>query len=226
MLAQCVPVNRKTSGPFSLVGTMGTVVQGASAAAVTPTFGTGESRTAGNLLVLWVTGKGAATLPAAPSGWFVAEQWPGSTTSSSIFFKTAAGSDANPTVAGVTSVNLSARVGEFSGFGSAPYFFRGSGANGATSAIVATNGLADTQTGALVVYGAAVSFSTALANTLGAGTLNNGSVAETNNNANTGGNHYAYGWGTTTSNSSADSLSYAFTTSGTTDVALAAATFL
>jgi len=53
----------------ALVGTIGTKVQGTAGAAVSPGWGAGENRTAGNLLVLFVGVTGTATPPTAPVGW-------------------------------------------------------------------------------------------------------------------------------------------------------------
>ena len=54
---------------IALVGTAGVVSTGTAGAAVTPVFGTGETRVAGNLLILAVLVTGSGTLPGIPAGW-------------------------------------------------------------------------------------------------------------------------------------------------------------
>lgn len=59
---------------FARVGTIGTAVQGAAGAGVSPGWGTGQNRTAGNLLILCVSVAQTATLPTTPSGWTIAAE--------------------------------------------------------------------------------------------------------------------------------------------------------
>jgi hypothetical protein len=77
-----------------LVGTAGAISLGAANTAVTPSWGSGENRVAGNLLVEWVNVHGTATLPSAPNGWSIAKQQAGTLCSASIFYKQAVGGDA------------------------------------------------------------------------------------------------------------------------------------
>src|SRR5947208_10797726 len=100
---------------YALVGTAGVVSTGTAGAAVTPAYGTGENRTANNLLILTVLTTGSATLPATPAGWSVAKQQAGTSCSASIFYKIAAGADAAPTVALIASAIHNAQLQEFTG---------------------------------------------------------------------------------------------------------------
>lgn len=100
---------------FARVGTIGTAVQGAAGAGVSPGWGTGQNRTAGNLLILCVSVARTATLPTTPSGWTVAAQVAGSLSSATVYCKIAAGSDAAPSVSGITSGVIAAQLCEYSG---------------------------------------------------------------------------------------------------------------
>lgn len=122
---------------FALVGSAGAASQGAANTAVTPAWGAGESRTAGNLLLLWVSGTGAATVPGTPSGWTQAVARGGTSCSATIFYKIAAGSDAAPTVGAVASVVWAAHLEEWSGGSGAQD--RSSSNAGTTSPLTATN---------------------------------------------------------------------------------------
>ena len=93
---------------YALVGTLApTVVTSPSPArAASPTWGVGQNRTAGNLLLCWVSGAVELTTltyvaPATPSGWTKAIQSDngGNQPVAAIFFKIATGADAAPTFA-------------------------------------------------------------------------------------------------------------------------------
>ena len=215
----------------ALVGSKGAVSTSASGGSVTPAWGTSENRTAGNLLILWVAGYETGTLPSAPSGWSVNanSQKAGSDgqCSISVFYKIAAGSDAAPTVAGVASTILVAQLAEYSGNVTSAVIDRNpAGVTGITSPRVVTAGTADTFPKELVIVAAAVHKDTAATNAAGAHTLNNGaSASSTNNNGTSTTTHYDFAHGITTGKGSADSDSYAFTTTFVDDTALVLASF-
>lgn len=204
----------------ALVGSKGTVSTGSSGGSVSPSFGAGENRTAGNLLVLWVAGFGTATLPTAPSGWSqVRAQGSGGKCSASVFYKVADGTEASSiTVSGVTSTVLSAQLAEFSGTITVAVADRSAGASGTTSPKAATNAAVDKFPKELVIALAAMHNASNATNTGAAHTLNNGaSTNSTNNNATSTTNHYDFAHGITTGNGSADSDSYAWVDTVTDD---------
>jgi len=100
---------------FALVGSYGTPSQGAAAAAVTPAYGAGSSRTAGNLLVLRFAVTGTTTAPTVTAGWTPAGSGSGNSCYVAIYYKIAAGGDAAPTVNGVASGVIAAQLAEYSG---------------------------------------------------------------------------------------------------------------
>src|SRR6059058_1044154 len=100
----------------ALVGAMGAVSTGAASAAVTPAFDAGAARTAGNLLVCFVSGNNGTTIPSTPAGWSNAgTPLFSNVLSAAIFYKAAAGGDAAPTIAAQTSAVWNVRLAEFSG---------------------------------------------------------------------------------------------------------------
>lgn len=217
---------------WSLVGSAGTAVQGASAAAITPTFG--QTTTAGNLLVLMVAGISTTTgddaLPAAPSGWFIAKQIAAAgNCDCSLFFKTAAGSDGNPTVAGLTGQLLAGQLAEFhwSVAGLVPVPDQTSSAVGVAGAtLTATNGTADAQAGDLVIVVGGVEYGTAATKT-NTHAINNGATTNLigNNNATSSREHYTFSWGITTGNSGATSDVFTIVTTTAAHEALVLASF-
>ena len=210
---------------YALVGSVGAVSQGSSGAAVTPAWGTGESRTANNLLILWVDGQGSATLPSAPANWSIGIQKAGTSCSASVFYKVAAGGDAAPTVGAVTSTVLTAQLAEFSGNATSSPLDKTGTAAGTTSTQVATAGAADTAGGELVVYATGALYSLAATKTL-SNSLNNGATAHnTTNNSTSTVNHYDLGYGITTGNSAADADTFSFTTQRITGAVVALASF-
>lgn len=210
---------------FALVGAVGAVSTGTAGAAVTPAYGAGSSRTANNLLILHVLSTGSATLPAAPAGWSIAKQQAGTSCSASIFYKLAAGADAAPTVALVTSAIHNARLSEFSGGVTATPLDQTAGVAGITTPLVATAGAADVGVGDLVIGCGGAINSAARANTM-THTINNGVVdTETSNGATSTVSHYDFTYGTTTGKAAADSDSFAFVTTQLTGAVLALASF-
>lgn len=201
----------------ALVGTIGAVSTAVVNTAVTPAWGTGESRTAGNLLICWVAGNQVATFPTLPTGWSLGDQEATSppVASSTVLYKIAAGADAAPTIAAVANVSWSVQLGEFSGLApSTPVDQDGVASANAISPVVATSGAADAALGELVIACAAILLSGSFLTIAAAHTLNNGaSAVSTNNNSTSTVSHYNFAYGFTTGNSVADSDSFAFTAS-------------
>ena len=210
---------------YALVGTIGTVSVGAAGAAVTPAWGASESRTANNLLILQVAGDGSTTLPAAPAGWSIAKQVAGGSNSSSIFYKIAAGSDAAPTVAGISSDVLSCRLAEFSGNATTSPVDQTGSATATSTPQTPTCGAVDAAAGELVLVTGNARYSLAATKTL-SNTLNNGATSNNaNNNSTSTVSHYDMCWGITTGNSAADASTFAFTSNRISAVAVVIASF-
>lgn len=199
--------------PAPLVGTAG-VLSGFSGinTALTLAWGTGETCTAGNLLLCWVFGAPQPTLPAAPTGWSIAKQQAGDNCSISLFYKIATGGDAAPTIAAIAATNMQGQLAEFVCSAPLPVLDQVASAASLTSPITVTTPAVDIASGDLMVFCSAVHYSTSQTDTL-TNTLNNGATAnETNSNSAVAGNHVDFGWGVTTGNSTADSTSFAFPT--------------
>ena len=208
---------------IALVGSVGAVSVGTSGAAVTPAWGTSENRTAGNLLLLHVAVTGSATLPTTPSGWSVGITRAGTSCSAAVFYKKAAGADAAPTVAAITSGIINARLSEFSG--TAIGLTLTSVASGTTSPQKATNASADPANGSLMVSTMALLRSSASTLATDTATYTNATATSTSNSATSTASHYNFGYGLTTAHASANADSQAFTTTSVTGVAVALATF-
>jgi hypothetical protein len=211
---------------YALIGTIGAVSQGAASAAVTPAWGTGESRTAGNLLICWVSGTAVATLPTTPSGWTIAKQQAGTSCSVTIYYKVAAGSDAAPTIAAATSGVWAVQLAEFSG-GTASPMDQSGAVIGITNPLTATATAADADSGNLVIACDAQFYGMAATHTYTGLIFNNGATAVvTNNSAVSTANNYCNAYGLqTTSNSSADTFSLNAVTTQLTGGALVLASF-
>lgn len=212
---------------FALVGSAGAATQNAVGVAVTPAWGTSENRTAGNLLVLWASVTGIATLPTTPSGWTIAKQVAGTSCSATVYYRIATGADATPTVAAITSGVIAAQLAEFSGNHASPFDQSGS-ATGISSPVTATFGAADVETGALVVACGADFRSVARTpNDTWTGT-NWTATAAGNNNGTSSVNHYsnAYSLATTGSASADTAVMTASVTTSLTGLAVAAVSFV
>jgi len=210
----------------ALVGTAAAVSTGAAGAAVTPAWGTGQNRTANNTLICCVAVTGTATLPATPSGWGVMRQNAGTSCSATIFSKLAAGADAAPTIAAITSGTINAQLGEYSGLlQQQASGDQSAAAQGTSTPIVATCGAVDAAVGELVVGCGVAINSSARANTM-SHTINNcaGDV-ETSNGATSTVSHYCFTQGATTSRAAATSDSFAFQTTQLTGATVVVATF-
>lgn len=211
---------------WALVGTIGTATQGAAGATVSPSWGTSENRTNGNLLVAFVACTQVQTFPATPTDWYVISQVQTGTTSSvSIFGKAATGSDAAPTFAAPTgSAIVSAQLAEYSGVISGQPDKTGS-QTGTASPITATFNAASTATSELILIAAAARYSNNRAPNLTLTSNHITSVTQAgNNNGTSTVSHYSFGYGSGNSISGADTavVTLSVTTNLTTDVIVGA----
>lgn len=211
---------------YTLVGTIGATATGTGGTIVSPAWGAGESRTAGNLLVCWVSCGASATLVTTPAGWSVGFRQAGTSCSAAVFYKIAAGADTAPVIAAITSATLSAQLAEFAG-GAATSPADQSGGNATTSgAMTIVTGGADAAAGELVVGCNSAKYSLNAVHTL-TDSLNNGATATaTNNNAASTQPHYDFFYAITTANSSADQNSFTLGATNLTGAASALVSFL
>lgn len=214
---------------YALVGSAGTATRNATSnSPLTPAWGTGESRTAGNLLICWAGGGNTATFPATPSGWSIAVQEAGtaSACSMTIFYMIATGGDAAPTLAAASLTTWSAGLAEFSGNDASAPVDQSGVATGTTSPQAATASAVDAASGELVIYGADFHYTAAAVKT-SSFSLNNGMTGnEQSNDATSTVGHFRFGWAITTGNASADSASLTYTTTSIKAAAVVAASFL
>ncbi len=211
---------------FALVGTIGAVsVSPGGGGAVTPNWGTGESRTAGNLLVCWYgVGNDGTNATVSGTGWLVAKQAGGTSQNTGIAYKVATGGDAAPTITPTLfgSGIVSAQVAEFSGGIILENTGTGSGTSSPQTVVC---GSANKANGNLVLVACAPFYNAAATKTTGH-SLNNGATANTTKNDGTStANHYSFTYGITTGHSVADSDSYTFTTTNITGNASCIASF-
>ena len=210
---------------YQLVGTIGVASQSAVGTALTPAWGTSETRAASNLLVCFVAVSASATIPTTPSGWSVAKTQAGTTSSVAIFYKIAAGSDAAPTIAAISSAYISAQLAEFSGGSHSSPLDKVGSASGTSSPRVETASATDTNSfGELIITANTIYYSAAATKTL-TDTINNATKVTTNNAETSTRWHYDFTYGYATTNSTADSDSFAFTTTSITGQAGAIASF-
>lgn len=211
---------------FATVGTNTSPTVGSSGAAVTPSWGTGQSRTAGDLLLCQVAVSGSATLPTTPSGWSVGSQQAGANCSVTIFYKVAAGIDAAPTIAAITSGVIVAWLGELSGGATVSPVDQTASAAGTTTPQTATCSSPDQQADELVIACGVARYTVAGVKTLSQG-FNNSitGVQSAQNNSTSTTNHYNFAYGTTTANASSDQVSLSFTTTNIGGAAQAVASF-
>src|SRR4029077_10683441 len=204
IMEMMMPAYPAAAAGYALVGTIGVASQGASGAAVTPAWGTGESRTAGHLLICFVGVTGSAIMSATPSGWSLGAGGTSTTIATQIFYKIAAGADTAPTLSAVTSGVISAQLAEFSGNSATPFDKFGN-TSSAASPITATLNAADTATGELLIIVGA-DFRSAARTPTDTLTSNNATITQAgNNNGVSSVNHYSFGYClATTSNAVAD----------------------
>lgn len=139
---------------FALVGSRGVVSQGAAGAAVTPAWGTGSNRTAGNLLVALVAQGAVNAVATISSGWTNAAGFSGGANAwAGIFYRIATGSDAAPTVTpGTGSGLLSVMLEEWSGSASSSVVDQAAGNGGTTSPLAVTASGVNAAPGELTLF--------------------------------------------------------------------------
>lgn len=203
---------------WTLVGSPGSVAASSSGGALsTLAFGSGESRTAGNLLVCWLstTGGGPAS---APSGWSQATEGTQSLTTgyTQIFYRQATGGDAAPTFSAISGAVQTGQLAEFnpSVAGAVVVDQTAAQLNSTTATpLVLTASAANQSTGELVVAAFQDVVSRAATDSV-TNTFNNGGTVATAT-AYTASNtiHYQFYYDLApTSNSAADSWSHTYTT--------------
>ena len=196
---------------IALVGSRGAAVQAASGVALT-TWAYGQTPTAGNTLVATVTVTGSATLPTTPSGWSIGKQVAGTSTSATVYYKVAAGSDGVPTIAAITSGLIAGQLSEYSGVG---LIDQSGSATSTSSPVTATAGGANAATGELLICAGADCRSTARASN-DTWTSNDGTVTLAgSNNGTSSVNHYSFGAivGTTATTAQTSVMTLSITTS-------------
>lgn len=188
---------------YALVGTIGAQTQGASGGSVSPTFGTGESRTAGNLLILFVGVTGSAATAPTPSGWNSGVVVSGTSCYAGIYWKIATGGDTAPTYGGVSGALIAAQLAEFSGNATSSPVDKTGGGSGIGSPVTAILSAADTATGELLII-ASADFRSAARTSSDTLTSNNATITQAgSNNALSSANHYSFGYSlATTANAS------------------------
>jgi hypothetical protein len=204
-----------------LVGTAAVVSTGSSGAAVTPAWGSGQTRATGNLLICWFGVYGSATVPTTPNNWYAPCYSPGTHCVSGMFVAQGTGGNAAPTIAAVSGAVIVAQLGEFvsniipNSFEPVPD--KNGGTIGTSSPMVIANTAADSNPLGQDVffYACAAYYSTAKTSTL-ASTLNNGMTAvSTNSSGSDITSHYDFGYGVPTSKAVASQNSWSFTTTVT-----------
>lgn len=205
---------------WSLVGSAGAISGEGAGANWTPAWGTGEERTAGNLLVLFVAGNGPS-FPTIPFGWGAAMQSiNGSVATSSIFYRIATGGEAAPEVEGVAGSAYAGQLMEFSPPGDFLVLDQAGSAVGSVSPLTGSNFAADPSSGDLVLALGAVHYSSAATKTFGM-SFNSATATEDDTGGEALTDHVVIGYGVTTGNGSADSAALTFPTGGTAALSLA-----
>jgi hypothetical protein len=199
------------------------VSTGASGTAITPAYG--QTPTANNLLVLQVIGFGSATLPAAITNWTIAKNVAGTSCSSTIYYKIAAGSDAQPTVALVASTVLSGKLFEFSGNATSSPLDQTGSAAGTSSPITGTNGAVDANVGELLIVCGGTFYSSSSGTKTLALTSNHATLTSSTNQGAAINDVYDFAYGVTTSNAAADTGVDTFSTTNITGSVVAVASF-
>lgn len=217
---------------IALVGTVGAVSSATGPSTLTPAWGTGESRTAGNLLICVADVSGGISALTISAGWTLAVQAFSDQTHAGtlIFYKVATGSDAAPTLTPSGTNFVRAALSEWSGTNpiQTSVLDQVGAVSSLTSAsVTATAGGPDVRGGDLVIYAGALYVSSSTATT--SHTVNNGTyVGPTgwDNDSTAAARHYRYGYEITTGNSAADNDTFAGTgVSGMFGTPLAIASF-
>lgn len=208
---------------YSLVGVIGASLQSSSGGSLGALpWGSGESRTANNLLICTISVTGSATLPTTPTGWSIAKQVAGTSCSATIYYKIATGSDGAPTFPGITSAIISGQLSEWMGNKQSSPLDQSGSATGTSSPITATAAGANTKQTDLIMMAGADRRSTARASN-DTWTSNDGTViAGGNNNGTSSTDHYSFGYiqnpTATTAQTSVMTLSITTSITGLADV--------
>lgn len=209
---------------YALVGSL--AFSGPTQSPLTPAWGAGANRTAGNLLVCWCSANTGN--PLSVSGFTRAVRTSGTGGQQvEIWTKIATGGDAAPVVSEATLPFEYAVLGEFSGndWPNAPDVVGTFTATPPTSPQDAVASGPDADVGELVL---AAGYSRYSANSVVTDTiaLNNGATfAGLNNNANSDRQHVVFGYGITTGNSVANDVTFTFTTALVTSAGAAVASY-
>lgn len=195
------------AGP-AVVGTPGVLSVTGGNTANTPAWGTGESRTSGNLGILFVAGTASSTTVSVPTvtGWTVANGAGVSTNGAWIFSRALTGSDTAPTVPAQTNTSWKCSLVEFTLTG-VVVDQSGVVSSGTTSA-TATSGAANNSIGELIVAVGSAHFSSANTITDTFGGNHVASYTEVNNNSTSAAHHTSQGYGVGGNNASADTAVY------------------
>jgi len=199
----------------ALVGALGAPTSPAAGTNATPAWGTGASRVAGHLGVLWVSASSTTTVtaPATPSGWSVLGQFQSGQAIATVFVRVLTGADAAPTVTGIAGVNMSAMLGEFSGVNTVAMVDQASNAGGTVSPVTVTLPAPNLKSGELFLCCVTPNYNAAAVETF-IPNFNNGSVTTVANGATNTRNHYGFAYCVTTSNAVPDQYAFGLTTTG------------
>jgi hypothetical protein len=215
---------------ITLVGAAGAVSVGVNAASITPAWGAGANRTAGNLLILRVTHHGSQTQPATPSGWTFVNDPTHATAGVGVLtcYRIATGGDAAPTITGIANVVLSGQLCEYAGTDpTAPYLNDAGNSGGTLSPQVATcTGGGDPVAGCLIISAAAMRYTQAATKTF-TDVLNNSATQldRAQSGAVSTTSHYDFISGVTGSNAAADQNNFSLTVTKISGVELSIASF-
>jgi hypothetical protein len=186
---------------YALVGSVGALATSSSGGAITPAWGTGENRTAGNLLVAWWAAD-YAYVQAVPSGWTLAV---GSSSLAAIYYRVATGGDAAPTFGALSSTTQYVQLAEFSGGVTSNVLDQTGYSSVAGSPTTATLSAADRATGELLVA-ATMDYRSASVTNTDSLTSNNGTFTYTQRTSGTTNLFVTFGYAVTTANASADTV--------------------
>lgn len=207
---------------YALVGSLGAAVSAAANTTVTPAYG--QTPTANNLLICWATDGGGVTLPPTPSGWTSAvSEAATSACATAIFYKIAAGSDAQPSFTALSGTVWSAMLGEFSGNPTSSPLDRTAAGRGTASPAAATAATADAAQGELLIACSMARYSAFSGTT--SDTLNNGATTHDTVRGGSNVNQYGFAWGITTGNSAGDSNNWTFPTANLNNAVTVIASF-
>lgn len=187
---------------IQLVGSVGPISVGAVGASVTPAWGAGSSQTKGNLLICWIAEFGQTSIPETTfpfPPWGTAHGGGFGNTGVWIVAANARGGDSAPTIPAATGVSFVAQLAEFSGVEFHNNYYDQEGGTAGNQNFLRMFMAPDSDVGDLVTYAGSALYTVAATATL-THVLSNGVVNhDVNNNSISTTNHYAFGYGYTTS---------------------------